>query len=195
MTKIWKAINGYEGIYEVSNQGRVRSLDRLVEYRHLGEPRQKFLKGRLLKGTVGTTGYLAVSLCKDSVSKPVDIHRLVAFAFVKGYSEIRNHVDHVDGNRQNNRAENLRWCSNRENHNFELARNRNSLGQKDSESCRKNLVQVHESKQKPVLCVETKQVYPSATRAAQAIGVTKQSIWYSLKHGGKCKGFHFVWAY
>lgn len=194
MTEVWKEITGFEGLYEISNIGRVRSLDRWVEYEHLGASRRKFLKGRLLRESIGTTGYLMVSLCKNSRPKPFAVHRLVALAFVDGQSRERNHVDHIDGDKLNNCAENLRWCTNRENHNFELARNRNSKGQKESEICRRNLVQVHESKQKPIMCLETKQIYPSATCAAQSLGVTKQAIRAAMNGGWKCRGFHFVWA-
>lgn len=192
--EIWKTIAGYEGFYEVSNEGRIRSVDRYVEYRHLGESRRKFLRGRILKCSVGTTGYLTVSLSKGSKPQPFAVHRLVASAFVGGQTEDRSHVDHIDGNKENNDAENLRWCSNRENHNFELARQRGSKGQKNSRICRDRLERIHRENQKPVMCVESKRIYASMTEAAKDLGVTKQAVKAAIDGHWKCRGFHFVFV-
>ena len=89
----WKAVNGYEGLYEVSDKGRVKGLKR----------------NRILKNIVDSLGYVRVSLCKENKIKAHKIHRLVAEHFLKP-SEYKI-VNHIDGNKENNSVENLEWCN------------------------------------------------------------------------------------
>jgi hypothetical protein len=97
--EIWKSVNEYEDRYEVSNLGKVRSLYR-----------QK----PILKPFVSKWGYEIVSLCKNGKVNKCSVHRIVASAFVPK-QEGRDVVNHIDGNKQNNRAENLEWCTPKEN--------------------------------------------------------------------------------
>lgn len=105
MEEEWKPIPGYEG-YEVSNHGRVRSLDRTVQ---LKDGRTRRQKGRALKPWV-IQGYLYVSLYKGRKVKKKRIHRLVLEAFVGPCPEGMECL-HGDGNPANNRLDNLRWAS------------------------------------------------------------------------------------
>ena len=109
--EIWKPIKGYEGFYEVSNFGRVKSLERKVKANfHFGNTRT--YKERILKSG-NVKGYQQVTL-RNGISKHEFIHRLVAEAFVpnpKGYKTI----NHIDGNKKNNCADNLEWCTQKEN--------------------------------------------------------------------------------
>lgn len=109
----WKPVLGYEGLYEVSNWGRVKSLKRLVKsprgYRTVCE--------RTLKPTKDSHGYLCVSLCKEGKMKFVKIHRLVAEAFIPNPYNLPQ-VNHKDENPLNNNANNLEWCDNKYNSNF-----------------------------------------------------------------------------
>lgn len=99
MQEIWKDINGYEGMYQVSNLGNVKSLN----FKNTG-------KEGLLKQTLENNGYLRVSLCKNKKVDYQNVHRLVAKTFIpnpKNYPII----NHIDANRKNNNMNNLEWCT------------------------------------------------------------------------------------
>ena len=99
----WRVIPGYEGYYEVSSEGRVRSVPRT-----LPDGRQR--KGKLLKqSTTKGNGRLKVTLAKDGRSTNVKVHQLVAQAFLGAAPDGKTLVLHSDGNHLNNRAANLRW--------------------------------------------------------------------------------------
>ena len=110
----WKEIQGYEGFYEVSDLGRVRRIDRYVNTGILHNE-VRFCKGRILKQHLKRNGYLAVDLSKDYQIRTISVHRLVAIAFVSGQTKENNYVDHINCNKQDNRAENLEWVSSKEN--------------------------------------------------------------------------------
>jgi hypothetical protein len=107
MTKleIWKPIQGFENLYEVSNLGNVKSLDKLVN----GWCSKKLRKEKLIKPT-DRRGYLIVGLSKEGYRKYFSVHRLVAMAFIP-YGDFSLTVNHKDGNKQNNLIENLEWCT------------------------------------------------------------------------------------
>ena len=107
----WRPVVGYEGLYEVSNLGRVRSLPRTMKSRRGKEQGGYHLKGRVLKQHDTGNGYLAVPMTKG-VCKMV--HRLVLEAFVPN-PDNKPCCDHIDANRKNNRVENLRWATYSEN--------------------------------------------------------------------------------
>lgn len=118
MEEIWKDIEGYEGSYQVSSFGRVRSLDRpghpLIN--RWGARIEMTLKGKILKQHPTNSGYLSVMLGRK---KRAYIHQLVAHAFVEGYKEGLE-VDHINENKTDNRKENLRWVTKIENNNSPL---------------------------------------------------------------------------
>ena len=80
MEEIWVDIKGYEGLYQVSNLGKVRSVDREV----IRNGRITKLKGKVLKQNVDSKGYLCVNLSKENKTKTVRVHRLIAIAFIIG---------------------------------------------------------------------------------------------------------------
>ena len=107
----WKPVLGYEGLYEVSNWGRVKSI--------------RFGKERILKPYTDKRGYLNVSLCKNNKQKLFKVHRLVATAFLEIPEDLKLYigtvylqVNHKDENPQNNFVKNLEWCDAKYNCNF-----------------------------------------------------------------------------
>ena len=105
----WKDIKEFTGYYQVSNCGRVRSVDRYVPDNHNSK---RIAKGMILKPYKTTKGYLKVTLYKDSkkVYKKCRVHRLVAEAFLDNTDNLPQ-VNHIDGNKENNNVKNLEWCT------------------------------------------------------------------------------------
>lgn len=137
MNEIWKDIEGFIGIYQVSNLGSVRSIDRKVFNK--GNNSWCYKKGRILKPTRDRGGYLYVGLHnKENVkTNSVKIHRLVAMAFCKGYEEGLE-VNHKNGVRDDNRSENLEWVTRSENIRDIYKRGLNTNGDKNNASKLKN---------------------------------------------------------
>ena len=105
-SEIWKTVVGWEGLYEVSNLGRVRSLDRIVK-------RGDYLQNRhqkILAQTQNKFGYLLAKLSRNGRSRRYMIHRLVAEAFIPNPDNLPQ-VNHKDENKENNCVENLEWCT------------------------------------------------------------------------------------
>lgn len=110
--EVWKDIKGYEGYYQVSNLGRVKSVNRRVVNHKSGSTR--FTEGIILSPCDNGNGYLVVSLRKDGKRKNAYMHRIVAEAFVEN-RENKPNINHKDYNTKNNVATNLEWCTQKEN--------------------------------------------------------------------------------
>lgn len=106
--EIWKDIKGYEGLYQVSNMGQVKSL---------GNGKSNKSKLKVMKQQLNHKGYPMINLCKNGVTKGVSVHRLVAINFIPNPNNLPQ-VNHIDEIKTNNCVENLEWCTNEYNHNY-----------------------------------------------------------------------------
>lgn len=122
--EIWKDVVGYEGLYKVSNYGRLKSFSkrsRLPNKKLVSVPCERIL---LLKDT---NGYCKITICKEGKMLHTNVHRLEALAFIPN-PENKPCIDHIDGNRKNNCLCNLRWCTVKENMNNPITVQRISEG-------------------------------------------------------------------
>lgn len=166
----WRAVVGYEGLYEVSSNGDVRSLPTVSKARAT--------KVRVLKPSIDKIGYVYVSLTKDKKVKRCTVHRLVAAAFIDN-PDGKEQVDHIDGNKGNNAVCNLRWSTRSEN-----IRNPNTHWRISGE----NAVGARK-----VRCIESGAIYCSAAEASRSLGFKKLAVKNAIARGHKCGGYH--WEY
>jgi len=160
----WVDISGFEGFYQVSNLGRVRSCDRYLRAAHGGK---QIKKGQLIVPAIRPNGYLAVGLNRNGIHKSAYVHRLVAFAFIanpNGYNEI----NHKDEDKSNNRADNLEWCSHYYNINYGTTRARISKSHLEGGYGAIPVVQK--------LNGQVVAVYKSATDASKVTGICSSAI-------------------
>lgn len=111
MGEIWKDIKGYEGMYQVSNYGNIKSLDRIIGYK---KGKTRLWKGNIKKPTITCKGYLKVALYKNGKSKTEEVQRIVAANFIKKPND-KTQVNHINGVKTDNRVENLEWVTPHEN--------------------------------------------------------------------------------
>lgn len=121
--EVWKDVVGYEGLYEVSNLGKVRSLNR--QYIR-SDGKRETVKGRILKPYTNKYGYAVVQLSDHGKATLFRIHRLVALAFIDNPYN-KEQVNHINENKLDNRAENLEWVTCKENINHGTAPKRRAI--------------------------------------------------------------------
>ena len=180
--EIWKPVAGFDGKYEVSNCGRVRSIDH--EVKSLGGWRT--VKGRVLKQRV-EHGYCRVQLSIDKSSHPhKQVHRLVAEAFVPN-PENKPEVNHIDGCKTNNCSDNLEWVTSSENSIHALE---NGL---QSHKSYEEMQKMWEASSKPVIR-DDGEWYASASKAAESIGAERSSVAKAIRRGSSIYGHTFRYA-
>lgn len=150
--EIWKDITGYEGYFQVSNLGNFRSLDRIIKYKNSGT---RLYPGKSLLTETIVEGYQRIVLMKDAVKKRYMCHRLVAQEFIPN-PENKPFVNHINGNKADNRVENLEWCTQSEN---ELHGYR-TLGN----------TMTGKTYPKRIKCIETDTIFPSMVQTINWIG-------------------------
>lgn len=212
IAEIWKDVQGYEGLYQVSNLGRVKSVGRFVDRLASGHCWQK---ERILKLHKKHNGYLGVILCKDGKSKNFKVHRLVAIAFIPN-PENKPYIDHINAIKTDNNINNLRWVTCKENMNNPLTKvrfvgkNNPFYGKKHSEETKEKmkgrklseeakrkistrLSGKNHPKARKVRNIDTNEIFLTITSAGQKYGVSACSISDSIRRNGKCAGYH--WEY
>lgn len=179
--EIWKDIIGYEGYYQISNLGNVKSLNRIVKnkngYRNTGE--------RLLKiySPKDSQHYPFVILCKNGKTENKLIHRLVATAFVTNGDPIhKTQVNHIDENKMNNSSDNLEWCTPKYNAEYGTRIERTKKSTTNNQSWKR------------VLCEETGKTYRSIRSASMDTGDCEHTI-ARMCNGLKTKNLKYHWRY
>ena len=192
-TEIWKPIKGYEGMYEVSNLGNVRSLDRYVTNGN----RYCLLKGKPMKPYLISTGYLMADLYKNSQRTNYLIHRLVSEAFIPN-PNVLPFIDHINTIKTDNRVENLRWCSQKENCNNPLTREHANIKNRSKEIIEKRLATKRKKQsygcEVPVYYIDedgSKISFKSISEAARKIGCSQSTITKALKENRPACGIQF----
>jgi len=126
--EVWKPIPGYEGLYEASSEGRIRSVVRWMTNSY---GRFRPYGGKVLRLVTRATGHQLVALSAGNVVKTHSVHRLVCYAFHGFPSSEKPIVLHFDGDATNNRPENLRWGTNVENEADKRRHDRNAKGERN----------------------------------------------------------------
>ena len=198
--EIWVDIKEYEGLYQISNMGRVRNS-----------------KNKIKKSRVTKSGYVIIDLNKDKHPQTFYVHRLVAEAFIPN-PDNKLYVDHIDTNKENNNVNNLRWATAKENMNNELTKKHNSESSKGriiSEETKKKISEAQKGDKhwnygntwdeevkkqnmlsqptrKIIRCIETNIIYDSIAEVSRKTGINTTSIGDCVK--GKQKtagGYHW----
>ena len=169
--EIWKDIEGYEGLYQVSNFGRVKSLEKIDFSGHKR-------KCKILKLALNRYGYVYLILSKNGNKKAYTVHRLVAETFIPNPNKLP-FVNHKDENKSNNRVDNLEWCTHEYNINYGTCRERMS---------------------KKVKCITTNEIFISITEASKKYNLFDGDISRCCQgkrsYCGKLKtGEKLVWKY
>lgn len=173
LVEVWKDIEDYEGLYQVSNLGRARSLERVDSNGHR-------LKGKVLAYNLSVAGYLNVCLCRDGKAERKLVHRLVATAFLDNPDNFPQ-VNHKDENKENNRVENLEWCDSKYNANYGSRNER-----------------VAKANERPIYVVTSsghRYYFSGIKKAAELLGLDRRTVSRCLRGRQKHHhGFSFMWA-
>lgn len=186
MKEIWKDIRNYEGLYQVSNLGRVRSLDRTITYMN---GRKRFVKGTILTPAYDTRKYLFVGLSNNGIKHYFRINRLVAEAFIPNQLNL-SQVNHKDENKDNNSVENLEWCDSKYNCNYGTRNKRVSKSKKGIYNTKisKSVLQINPN------TYEIIKEFPSLREIERELGYSPGNI-SSCCNGNYKIAYGFKWAY
>ena len=194
IAEIWKDVQGYEGLYQVSNLGMVKSLGRFV-VRPLSQKGYRWKAEKILKPRKNHYGYLRFNLYKDGKRKTISVHRLVAIAFIPN-PENKPHIDHINTIRTDNNVKNLRWVTVQEN-----ARNVLTIehfkARRATEETKIKISNARSGQNPPrtrkVRNIETNEIFYTIKSAGQKYGVSNDAIINSIKRKHKSAGYH--WEY
>lgn len=184
--EIWKNVVGYEGLYQVSNLGNVRSLDRIVFNK--GSNKYCKTKGKVLSiNKTNGRDYKVVSLSDGIKSKNYYTHRLVAIAFIKNTNNY-DQINHKDENKSNNSVNNLEWCNCKYNLSYGTARERISKKLLNNKKTSKP-ISSHDRNTMELIVV-----YPSISEASRQLKCSAQNICDAL-NGKQPTARNYIWKY
>lgn len=180
MEEIWKSIPGYEGYYEISNTGKIRSLTRTIMK---SNGRSQTFKGKELIPQLSAFGYYKIILSKNQIKKQYLIHKLVAITFIPNPNNLPI-VNHKDENKTNNNVENLEWCT------YEYNNNYGTIKQRHIETISKPIIMCNKDTHKPI------KEFLNTKIAAQELGSpnSHSNIWRVLK-GERQTALGYWWKY
>ena len=182
MTKeVWRDVKGYEGLYQVSSNGRVKSLERTFIDK-IG--RERYVKECILKPGMDKGGYLRVGLCDGEKRKTFKVHRLVCEAYHEN-PDNKPQVNHINEIKTDNRACNLEWATARENSNFGTRNER--IGKKSAITKSKPICQY-------TLDEKIVKTWASLTEVQRQTGFSQGNI-SEVANGNRKTAYGFVWKY
>lgn len=187
MEEVWKDVVGYEGLYRVSNYGKVMTLGKYVATHNGTRIHQR--PSKELSQSMNIHGYMKVMLYLNGHRKEWAVHRIVALAFIEN-PENKPCVNHIDNNRANNVVENLEWCTYQENSDWSRIQGRKAM----TEECRQKILATRI--RKPVIGTDSdgNEYYFDKVRAVEDMGFDTKSVIDCCK-GRKTHFKGFTWRY
>lgn len=186
--EIWKDIPNYEGLYQISNLGNVKSLSRYKQNHN----KKQIVEEKIRKNIISKTGYYTCMLNKNGKNKLFKVHRLVALVFIDNPNNLPI-VNHIDGNKLNNNYKNLEWCTYSHN-NKEAYR----LGLKGNEKDFRGLKKYNEKLKKEILQYD---LNCNFIKKWNSISEIQKELGYATTNISKCckgkynKAYNYIWEY
>lgn len=174
---MWKDIPGWEGFYQVSDDGQIRSLDRTIIRNKVGMR----IRGKLLSTSSDSRGYLSVGLYRSNRCYNYLVHRLVLLTFDPVPNSDNLQCNHKNGDKQDNRLCNLEWATPKQNQQHAIAfklRKGMSLAQMEHMTLASS-----KARSMKVRCIDTGTIYSSVAEASKDLGISTSCIYESIRDG------------
>ena len=185
LKEIWKDVKDYEGLYQVSNLGRVKSLDRYIP--NTNGVGVRMIKGVILKTTINNSGYETLALHRDGRTKRFLVHRLVGLTFIPNPENLSD-INHIDENKFNNCVDNLEWMSHIDNMNY------GDRNKKAGENRKGKLILSEGSNASKVINLDTNKIFGSIKEASMFYDINASGISQNCRgKSSNCGGYHWMY--